>query len=108
MILRYVEESGAKRLDNRRGGWRPSVFAVIVAVWLIGFGYTFYTQQSHLDEVADDRAAAVARLEEARERNAELKQERDGMDQPEYIEKVAREELGMTRTGEMPYIAAKK
>ncbi len=65
-------------------------------------------QQSQLNEVAEDRAVEVTRLEEARKRNEALKQERDGLDKPEYIEKVAREELGMTRHGEMPYIAAKK
>ncbi|MBR1552491.1 MAG: septum formation initiator family protein [Schwartzia sp.] len=72
------------------------------------FGYTFCVQQSQLNEVAEDRAVEVTRLEEAKKRNAALKEERDGLDKPEYIEKVAREELGMTRHDEMPYIAARK
>ncbi|MBQ8699691.1 MAG: septum formation initiator family protein [Schwartzia sp.] len=95
-------------MKERQGGWRPSVFTLLVTAWLIGFGYTFYTQQTHLDEVADDRAEAVAKLEAERARNEALKAERDGLSKPEYVEKVAREELGMTRNGEMPYIAAKK
>ena len=95
-------------MKEQQGGWQPSIFVLLVTAWLIGFGYTFYTQQTHLNEVADDRAEAVAKLEEARARNEALKEERDGLSKPEYIEKVAREELGMTRYGEMPYIAAKK
>ena len=95
-------------MEEKRGGWSPSIFAVIVALWIIGFGYTFCMQQSHLNEVEEDRAVAVTRLEEARARNAELKKERDSMDKPEFIEKVAREELGMTRQEEMPYIPGKK
>ncbi len=95
-------------MDRKKGGWTPSLFAVIIALWIIGFGYTFCMQQSQLNEVAEDRAVEVTRLEEARKRNEALKQERDGLDKPEYIEKVAREELGMTRHGEIPYIAAKK
>ena len=95
-------------MDRKKGGWTPSLFAVIIALWIIGFGYTFCMQQSQLNEVAEDRAVEVTRLEGARKRNEALKQERDGLDKPEYIEKVAREELGMTRHGEMPYIAAKK
>ncbi len=95
-------------MEEKRGGWSPSIFAVIVALWVIGFGYTFCMQQSHLNEVEEDRAVALTRLEEARARNTALKEERDGLNKPEYIEKVAREELGMTRHGEMPYIAAKK
>ena len=61
-----------------------------------------------MNDVADDRAVAAARLEEARARNEALKKERDSMDKPEFVEKVAREELGMTRSGEMPFIAGKK
>ena len=95
-------------MEDRRSGWMPNLFTVIVVVWLLAFGYTFWMQQSHLNDVADDRAVAAARLEEARARNEALKKERDSMDKPEFIEKVAREELGMTRSGEMPFIAGKK
>ena len=95
-------------MGKKPGGGMPSLFAIIVAICLIWFGYTFCTQQAHLNEVSDDRALAVTRLEEARARNAALKEERDGLERPEYIEKVAREELGMTRHGEMPYIAPAK
>lgn len=96
------------RGQRRQGGWMPSLFTILVAAWLLGFGYTFFSQQAHLNAVADDRALAQARLEAARRRNAELKAERDGLGSPEYIEKVAREELGMTRHDEMPYIAGKR
>ena len=72
-------------MEEKRGGWSPSIFAVIVALWIIGFGYTFCMQQSHLNEVEEDRAVAISRLEEARNRNAALKEERDGLQKPEYI-----------------------
>ena len=61
-------------MEEKRGGWSPSIFAVIVAFWVIGFGYTFCMQQSHLNEVEEDRAVAISRLEEARNRNAALKE----------------------------------
>ena len=95
-------------MEKKRGGWTPSLFSVVIAALIVWFGYTFCVQQSQLNEVAEDRAVEMARLEEARKRNEALKEERDGLNKPEYIEKVAREELGMTRHGEMPYIAAKK
>ncbi len=95
-------------MEKQDGGWMPSLFTIVVVGWLILFGYTFCTQQAHMNKVADDRAVEMTRLEEARAHNQELKKERVGLEQPEYIEKVAREELGMTRHGEMPYIAAKK
>jgi len=95
-------------LEEKKGSWMPSIFTLIVVIWLLGFGYKFWEQQSQLNAVASDRAVETMRLEEARARNEELKKERDSMDKPEFIEKVAREELGMTRDGEMPYIAGKK
>lgn len=104
----FVDGKGKERVEEKRGGWMPNLFTIIVVFWLLAFGYTFWIQQSHLNDVADDREVAAARLEEARARNEKLKKERDSMDKPEFVEKVAREELGMTRSGEMPYIAGKK
>ena len=57
--------------------------------------------------MASDYEATRIRLEEARARNAELKKERDSLSDAAYIEKVARESLGMTRQGEVPYISAR-
>ena len=95
-------------MEEKKGGWAPSFFTILVALWLVYFGYTFCDQQSHLNAVAQDRAAEMERLEAARARNVELKEQKEGLDKPEYIEKVAREELGMTKHGELPYIAAKR
>ena len=95
-------------MKERKSGWTPSFFTILVALWLVYFGYTFFNQQSHLDAVAQDRAVEMERLEAARVRNAALKEEKEGLDKPENIEKIAREELGMTKHGELPYIAVKR
>ena len=91
---------------TRKGG--ADLFAVVVVLWIIAFVYNFYVQQINLNEISEDKARAVARFEDAKSKNEALKGERDGLMSPEYIEKVAREELGMTRSGEIPYIAGKK
>ena len=56
------------------------------------------------DEIAE--AAVVETYVE--EMLGDVVEKRAGLEKPEYIEKVAREELGMTRHGEMPYIAPAK
>ena len=52
--------------------------------------------------------AADARLAAAEAENAALKQEKADLQDPAYVEKIAREELGMTRHGELPYTDAGK
>ena len=78
---------------------------LVIGGW---FSYTFVTQQIHLNAVAKDYEATQIRLEEARMRNEALKKERADLSDAAYIEKVARDTLGMTRQGEVPYISARQ
>lgn len=57
----------------------------------------------YLSQVEKDQAAANQRLQAAQEENQRLREEKENLYRLEYIEKVAREELGMTRRGELPY-----
>ena len=66
------------------------------------------SQQMHLSEVDRDYQDAQQRLQTAQETNAALKKQKAELEDPVYVEKVAREELGMTKQGELPYISAKK
>ncbi len=90
--------------EKSRCSWFVVVM-VLIAVW---FSYNFMQQQSNLNAVNQDYAVAKARLAKAQERNAALRVERDSLSDAAYIEKVAREDLGMTRQGEMPYISARR
>ena len=93
-------------MERKKNTFRFNWF-VVTKVAIIGyFSYTFVEQQIHLNALNRDYEAAQSRLEAAKARNAELKEQRAGLESPEYIEKVAREDLGMTRQGEMPYISA--
>lgn len=96
--------------NKRKGkgkGHRLDWFVVVVLCVLGYFAYTMIDQQIHLNELDRDCAAARQRLETAQRENAELKDLKAKLDDPVYIEKTAREELGMTHEGELPYIAKK-
>ncbi len=97
-----MDKRDKKIQSGRKVDWFLFVLIVIVGY----FSWTLVNQQVHLNAVNDSCEAAQVRLEEARQANEELRQERDQLEDPAYIEKVAREELGMTRKGEMPYISA--
>ena len=72
------------------------------------FGFLLVSQQVHLQEIAADQTNADERLAAAQAENEALKQEKANLEDLSYIEKIAREELGMTRHGELPYTDASK
>lgn len=86
---------------RRRFNWFFLVLLVI-GTW---FSYTVVSQQIQLNAVAKDYEETKTRLETAQARNEALKKEKEALHDAAYIEKVARETLGMTRQGEVPYIS---
>ena len=81
----------------------------LLLVGIVGyFSYTVIAQQMHLNAVDNSYETASARLQAARQTNADLLEERSKLEDPGYIEKVAREELGMTKKDELPYISPGK
>ena len=85
---------------KRRLDW----FVVVLCALCIYFAYTVFDQQLSLNELNRDLAQVEERLATARQANAALKAEKENLSEAEYIEKTAREELGMTKEGELPYI----
>lgn len=83
-----------------------SWFRLFLAVILIYFSYVGIEQQFHINDVQREKEIASIRLAEARQINQELIEERDRLRQAGYIEKIAREELGLVKPGELPYISA--
>ena len=51
---------------------------------------------------------ADLRLQAAQQENGALRQERDRLEDADYVERIAREDLGLTRAGEIPYSPVKK
>ena len=89
----------ARQGRKKRINW---FFLVLIAV-IAYFSSIMISQQMYLSQVSEDQAAAEQRLAAARKENEELRQERENLNRMDYIEKLAREELGMTRQGEIPY-----
>ena len=90
---------------TRRASGRKwfSWFYVTVAVVLVYFSSVLLSQQSHLNQVARSQAVADKRLEAAQQENERLKREMAALNDNSQIERLAREELGMTKQGELPY-----
>lgn len=89
---------------KRKFSW----FRVLLAIIIVYFGYVNFNQQVHLNNIDREQELANSRLLEAERINNELVTEKDKLNQIEYIEKIAREELGLVKPGEMPYISSNK
>lgn len=92
------------RREKRGVNW----FALVMLAIIIYFSSILISQQVYLSQAADDYASAKARLEAAQQENAVLREEAQHLNELGYIEKIAREELGMTRAGELPYSTGHK
>lgn len=95
-------------MEGRKRKRRFYFFVPLMAIIIGYFAFVLVSQQVHLGQLAENQAAAEARLSAAQEENEALKEEKAALSDPAYIEKIAREELGMTRHGELPYTTARK
>ena len=95
--------------ENRKTSGRRLDWFVVLMVGIVGyFSYMMVSQHFYLNSVNQDYDAAQQRLQSAQQENDALQQEKAQLNDPAYIEKIAREELGMTRQGEMHYIYSRK
>jgi cell division protein FtsL len=74
-------------------------------------GYSLYIlagQQVELNAINKEKEAVQQKIEQLQQTNASLNEERSKLNKPSYIEKLAREELGLVKPGEVPYVPAGK
>ena len=71
------------------------------------FCYVIILQQTELYKIRREMDAVNTRLAEAEGVNKNLTAEKEKLSMTEYIEKIAREQLGLVKPGEVPYIPAR-
>ena len=84
---------------------RPRWFVITLLVILGYFGSMIVSQGFYLSHVYEDQRLASERLTAENDR---LRAEKERLGELPYIEKLAREELGMTGAGELPYAPGKR
>lgn len=78
---------------------------------LVIVGYCLYVlvgQQAELNAVNREADLARTRLQQLQQTNQALTEEKARLSTSAYIEKLAREELGLVKPGEVPYVPAGK
>lgn len=84
---------------------RPAVFLFTVALAIVGLAViTNVVPYRQIVEQRRQVASASAELDALREENAVLAVQRDALETPVEIERLAREKLGYVRPGEVAYV----
>lgn len=87
----------------RRFNW----FALIMLLVIGYFLTVLASQQIHLSHVSESQYLADKRLEAARQENDKLKKQYEELQDVTNIERLAREDLGLAKQGELPYQTAR-
>ena len=87
-------------MQKRKGfNW----FALFMFLVVAYFATVLISQQVHLSHVSETQRVADKRLEKAQKENDELRKEYEELQNLDNIEKIAREDLGLAKEGELPY-----
>ena len=82
-------------------------FALIMFVVIAYFGTVLFSQQLHLSHVAENQRIADKKLAAAQAENDKLRKQNEELQNLDNIERLAREDLGLAKEGEMPYQPAR-
>lgn len=93
---------------QERHKFRVKWFRLIAIVLGFYFIYLCVGQQSQLNAIGSGSETVRLQLAQLQQANATLKEERDALNDRRYVEKLAREELGLVKPGEIPYIVSDK
>lgn len=92
-------------MSRQKGGF--NWFAVFMFLMIAYFSTVLISQQVHLSHVSESQRIADKRLEAAKATNVRLQKELAELQNLDNIEKLAREDLGLAKEGELPYQAAR-
>lgn len=89
-------------------GKKKLAFYIVTGLALIYFIATLITQQLSISQQNRRIEELQSRVSEAQQQAESLKTEVDNLNNPEYIERIAREQLGLVRPNERVFIDSNK
>ena len=89
-----------KKKNYKRFGWLIYLIVFVIILIILSFGDRGFIKQF---QAYKKQSALKTQIKEMNAEKELLKQQAEQLDQPETIEKVAREEYGMAKEGEEVY-----
>ena len=77
--------------------------AVLILVLLFAFGHRLLRLQDQLDAARAEQSELALRLAEQKQENASLEAALERAEDPEYLQELAREQLGMVSPGQKDF-----
>lgn len=109
-----TDRAGRKRSSKRSGtskkniNIKKTVIIAVVCIAVLYFSVTFIKQQITINQKNRELDEIKKKVEEATAQSERLNQELDKFNDPEYIERKARNELGMVRPNERVFVDSNK
>ena len=91
-----------------RSKYRVKWFRLFLIVLSGYFIYLCVGQQSQLASIRRETQSTRMQIQQLQQANVTLNEERNALQDPKYVEKLAREELGLVKPGEIPYLPGDK
>ena len=91
-----------KKKRKRASGF---LTGVLLLVLLLGVGVQLYRMQEQLKTARAEEEALAREIAQVEKENQQLQEDLDNAGDPELIEEIAREELGMATQGEKVFYA---
>lgn len=99
---------GVKKSDKKRINIKKLVIRVATVALCLYFVYAVIWQQSMISKKNDEIDELKQQVELATDESERLKQEMEMLEDPEYIERIAREKLGLVRPNERVFVDSNK
>lgn len=92
-----------RKLDKKRFG-----IVIAVTAFALYFVYIMIWQQVMISEKNGEIKALEEKIDQANQQTEVLQKELENLDDPAYLEKIARERLGLVRPNERVFVDANK
>lgn len=96
--------SGVKIMARTRIKQRNRFFLMVALLLLGYFVFSFSKGFLALHQINQELQQTQGRIQQMKEKNSQLEREIKLLQTPEYLEKLAREQLGLVREGEISVI----
>ncbi len=85
---------------------RRFISMLVAAMFVLYFIYTMIWQQVVISKKGKEIEALEEKIAAAEQQTEKLEEELDNLNDPEYLEKIAREKLGLVRPNERVFVDA--
>lgn len=91
-------------LQNKKRKKPIRIRHIIIFLVVVNIAYTLIAQYITIRKSKAQEAQIKAQIEQTKEENRRLKEELELMQSDEYMEKLARERLGLIKPGEVSFV----